>query len=91
MIKMIKMKSTKSGHYLFGTTKIGERGQIVIPQEARIKYNMKPGDSVVIVGDDRGLAIVKADLMNKIIAALMGGAPEIKDEENKEPGDKNAL
>lgn len=85
MIKMIKMSKNRNGHHLFGTSKVGERGQIVIPQEARLKYDLKPGDSVIIVGDDRGLAIVKADLMNKIIASFMGGAPpETQNEEKKE-------
>ena len=28
------------GHYIFGTVKVGERGQIVIPREARDKFNM---------------------------------------------------
>lgn len=79
------MSRNRNGHYLFGTSKVGERGQIVIPQEARVKYGLKPGDSVIIVGDDRGLAIVKADLMNKIIASIMGGAPlEEKNEEKEE-------
>ena len=27
------------GHYIFGTVKVGERGQIVIPREARDKFN----------------------------------------------------
>ncbi len=84
MNKMIKMSVNRGGHYLFGTSKVGERGQIVIPQEARLKYNLKPGDSVIIVGDDRGLAIVKADLMNKIIASLMGGEPLEEKNELKE-------
>lgn len=85
MNKMIEMGTNRKGHYLFGTSKVGERGQIVIPQEARVKYDLKPGDSVIIVGDDRGLAIIKADLMNKIIASIMGGAPfEEKNEEKKE-------
>ena len=56
MNKMIKMSRNRNGHYLFGASKVGERGQIVIPQEARVKYDLKPGDSVIIVGDDRGIS-----------------------------------
>lgn len=46
------------GKHFFGTATVGERGQIVIPKKAREIFKIKPGDSVVIVGDeDRGLAI----------------------------------
>lgn len=46
------------GHYIFGTVKVGEKGQIVIPVEAREKFNIKPGDSILILGDiTKGLAI----------------------------------
>ncbi len=31
------------GHYLFGTVKVGERGQIVIPKEAREVFHIQPG------------------------------------------------
>lgn len=46
------------GKHFFGTATVGERGQIVIPKKAREIFQIKPGDSVVIVGDeDRGLAL----------------------------------
>lgn len=46
------------GKHFFGTATVGERGQIVIPKKAREIFKIKPGDAVVIVGDeDRGLAI----------------------------------
>ena len=31
------------GKYIFGTVKVGERGQIVIPKEAREVFGIEPG------------------------------------------------
>lgn len=44
------------------TAKIGSKGQIVIPKEARDIFNMKTGDSIILFGDiSRGIAIAKYD------------------------------
>ncbi len=65
------------GRYIFGMVKVGERGQIVIPKEAREKFEIMPGDSLLVLGDEeKGIAIVKADLMKsfalKILESLGG-------------------
>lgn len=50
------------GKYIFGTVKVGEKGQIVIPKEAREIFNIKTGDTLLVLGDeDQGIAIVKND------------------------------
>lgn len=52
------------GKHLFGTTTVGERGQIVIPKKARELFKIEPGDTLVIGGDeDRGLAIIPENFM----------------------------
>ncbi|MBN2205036.1 MAG: AbrB/MazE/SpoVT family DNA-binding domain-containing protein [Thermoleophilia bacterium] len=60
----------------FGTTTVGERGQIVIPKEARDLFAIAPGDKLLVLGDQErgGLALVKADLMEAFIARFLGGA-----------------
>ena len=55
-----------------GVCKVGEKGQIVIPKEARDMFDIKPGDSVVVLCDkEKGMAIVKSDFIecmtNKIL------------------------
>lgn len=56
------------GKYFFGVAKIGERGQIVIPKKARDVFYIKPGDSLIILGDEeRGLAIVPENMMNEFL------------------------
>ncbi len=38
--------------------KIGEKGQFVIPKEARELFDLKPGDEILVLGDkERGIAI----------------------------------
>lgn len=47
-----------------GISKVGEKGQIVIPKEARDMFDIKPGDSLVILCDKkRGIAILKSDVI----------------------------
>ena len=51
--------------------KVGEKGQIVIPKEAREMFNIKPGDSIIVLCDkEKGIALLKADaiedLSNKV-------------------------
>ena len=63
------------GKHLFGNVKVGERGQIVIPKEARDLFGIQPGDKLVVLGEEgQGLALCKeADFMASV-AALMAGA-----------------
>lgn len=51
-----------------GISKVGEKGQIVIPKEAREMFDIKPGDSLVILCDKKkGIAIVKSDVIESSI------------------------
>ena len=44
------------------SVKVGEKGQIIVPKEAREMFNISPGDTLMILGDkERGLAIMKSD------------------------------
>ena len=62
-----------NGKYLFGVVKVGERGQIVIPKEAREQYGIKPGDSLMVLGDDKGIAMLKTELFQEIVNQAMKG------------------
>ncbi len=62
-----------NGKYVFGVVKVGERGQIVIPKEAREQYGIKAGDSLMVLGDQRGIAMLKTEVFQSIIEQAMGG------------------
>ncbi len=56
------MKDIPKGKHLFGFAKIGEKGQILIPKEAREVFGLKPGDKLLMLGDEaRGIALIKVD------------------------------
>ena len=52
---------------VFGTAKVGDRGQIVIPKEARQLFHIQPGDTLLILGEeDSGLVISKSEILTDI-------------------------
>ena len=63
----------ENGKYLFGVVKVGERGQIVIPKDAREIYGIKAGDSLMVLGDQKGIAMLKTEVFQSIIDQAMGG------------------
>ncbi len=60
------------GRHVFGTVKVGEKGQIVIPKEARSQYNIQPGDTLLILGDDRcGIIITRPDVIQDVADQIL--------------------
>ena len=56
---MIKFKNNQN---LFGTTQVGERGQIVICKNARDEFNIKPGDTLAVIATkEKGIVLVKTE------------------------------
>ena len=54
--------------------KIGERGQFVIPKEARDLFDLQPGSEILVLGDEnRGIAILPRDQQQAYIALLFSG------------------
>ena len=50
-----------------GISRVGEKGQIVIPKEARDMFGIKPGDSIIVLCDKtRGMAMIKADAIEDL-------------------------
>ena len=77
MPKSKHVLGAKAEKKIFGTAKVGEKGQIVIPKEARELFSIEPGDTMLILGDKAcGLVITKMDVFNdaavKILAELKG-------------------
>ena len=63
------MNKKKNDRFIV-SVKVGPKGQITIPKEAREMFDIKEGETLMVLGDkERGIAIVKADLFY----SLMGG------------------
>ena len=63
----------ENGKYIFGVVKVGERGQIVILKEAREVYGINAGDSLLVLGDSKGMAVVKTEIFQDTIDEMLGG------------------
>ena len=61
------------GKYIFGVVKVGDKGQIVIPKEARKIYDIKPGDAMIVLGDQRGIALLKTEIIQSAIDQAIEG------------------
>ena len=53
------------------TVKVGEKGQFVIPKEARDVFNIKPGDTLIVLGDiNQGIAIPPKNMFAHLMATI---------------------
>jgi len=68
------------GKHIFGMVTVGTKGQIIIPKKARKVFNIKPGDQLMLVGDEKqGLAIITSNELTKIFSTIMGGQKDDSD------------
>ena len=64
------------GKYAWTAT-VGAKGQIVIPREAREVFDIKPGDTLLLLGDvERGIAIPPKSTYNQWFSTVFGEAKE---------------
>ena len=72
------------GKHLFGTVKVGDRGQIVLPKKARDLFRIKQGDLLVVLGDENpetaGITLVPGDTILRNIASLRDMLNDEKEE-----------
>ena len=62
----------KAKRHIFGTAKVGEKGQIVIPKDARQIF-VKPGDTLLILGDEEtGIIVTKPDVLRDAADDIFG-------------------
>ncbi|MDI7246989.1 MAG: AbrB/MazE/SpoVT family DNA-binding domain-containing protein [Bacillota bacterium] len=64
-----------TGHepIFYGAVTVGERGQVVIPQQAREAQGIKPGDKMLVLGGGfggHGLVMIKAEAVSGLLARL---------------------
>ena len=78
----VEMIESKRNSRLYGTVKVGERGQVVIPAEARKELDIKSGDLLFVMSgrNRRGIAMVKADAMRELAERIMQGLEDAEKE-----------
>ena len=75
----------KVRRHIFGTAKVGEKGQIVIPKDARQMFGIRPGDTLLVLGDEQtGIIVTKPDV-------LRDAANEIFERMEKHDGTDDAV
>lgn len=62
------------GKNIWGTVTLGERGQVVIPKAAREHLKMQGGDRLIVLSDDMGIALVRAELFEGMLKEIMAKA-----------------
>lgn len=64
----------------FGTATVGERGQIVIPAEARKRHHINPGDKVLVFSHPHGAGVVlcKVDEMRTLFSSFLEDLEKIE-------------
>ena len=69
------------------SVKVGPKGQIVIPKEARDMFGIKPGDTLILLADfQRGIAIERMDVVDKIADVILRGKGKETDPDGSEEG-----
>ncbi len=83
---MSKHRHSKGKHQFFGSVKVGESGQIVIPKRARDVFKIKSGDQLLIFGDiNKGLGIIKASELSHFASEFFSSIQKNdKEEQNEE-------
>ncbi len=76
------------GAKYWGSATVGERGQMVIPAEARKALGIEAGDKMVIFGHGRDgrLVVVKAEVVTQHVARALGDLAALEAQLREELG-----
>ena len=72
-LQILQIMLEKDEKYIFGVVKISEKGQIVIPRDARKVYDLKAGDALLLGGDKNGMALVKTQIFQDVVGQVVEG------------------
>ena len=72
----------KDGRYFMSAVKLGPKGQIVIPKEARDMFGLEPGDNLVLMADaKKGIALQTIESLNPMLRTVFDKLSPKEDEE----------
>ena len=63
---------------LYGSATVGERGQLVIPSEARKAFSIDVGDKVLVFSHGRGLLLLKAETVTDLLTETLNQASSLE-------------
>ena len=67
----------KDERYFMSSVRLGPKGQIVIPKEARALFGLEPGDTLVLLADKKkGIALQTTDKLNPLLRKAFNALPE---------------
>lgn len=73
------MKDIKEERFIV-SVKVGPKGQITIPAAARKMFNIKEGDTLMVMGDkERGIALIKDDVFYQLMGGIFKNENSNKD------------
>ncbi|MCU0859581.1 MAG: AbrB/MazE/SpoVT family DNA-binding domain-containing protein [Thermoplasmata archaeon] len=69
------------GMEVYGTVKVGDRGQIVIPSGARKRLGIRAGDFMLVVSTPQGdgIALIKADVVREMVRKMSIGLSQTEE------------
>jgi AbrB family looped-hinge helix DNA binding protein len=77
------MKRKNRDKMFFGSTTVGDRGQITIPKEARSRFDINPGDKILVFGDlSKGIGLIKATELEEFASKFLESFDFLKKNEN---------
>ncbi len=81
---MPKVEGMPDGKFI-GSAKVGEKGQIVIPKQAREMFNIQPGETLLVMADiNQGIALLRNDAFLAFAQQIMKAQMESTGEEEEE-------
>ncbi len=73
------MKDIKEDRFIV-SVKVGPKGQITIPSAARKMFNIKEGDTLMVMGDkERGIVLIKDDVFYQLMGGMFNNENSNKD------------
>ncbi|HPH96100.1 MAG TPA: AbrB/MazE/SpoVT family DNA-binding domain-containing protein [Anaerolineaceae bacterium] len=79
----MERKATEKQRF-YGAITVSDRGQIVIPADARRDFNIKVGDKLLVLGDlEQGLALVQVSTLLEKHPGMLGLLQSIQGSEGK--------
>jgi AbrB family looped-hinge helix DNA binding protein len=84
------IKMTPRDLSVYGTVKVGERGQVVIPADARKEFDIKAGDILLVVGAPMGdgVVLIKAEAVKEMVNKMNMGLTGQDEGETSPPARK---